>query len=74
MARQKQRFSGAGYAALFFVLFYIIDRCLESMLFTPEQQKLIKNVGQLLDTEDVLTIFGKPGNHPVYEISKSLAE
>ena len=43
-------------------------------LFTPEQQKLIKNVGQLLDTEDVLTIFGKPGNHPVYEISKSLAE
>ena len=38
MARQKQRFSGAGYAALFFVLFYIIDRCLESMLFTPEQQ------------------------------------
>ena len=43
-------------------------------LFTPEQQKLIKNVGQLLSSEDVLTIFGKPGNHPVYEISKSLAE
>ena len=43
-------------------------------LFTPEQQKLIKNLGQLLSSEDVLTIFGKPGNHPVYEISKSLAE
>ena len=47
---------------------------LYAKLFTPEQQKLIKNVGQLLDAEDVLTIFGKPGNHPVYEISKSLAE
>ena len=41
-------------------------------LFTAEQQKLIKNVGQLLDSEDVLTIFGKPGNHPVFEISKDL--
>ena len=47
---------------------------LYAKLFTPEQQKLIKNLGQLLDSEDVLTIFGKPGNHPVYEISKSLAE
>ena len=47
---------------------------LYAKLFTPEQQKLIKNIGQLLDAEDVLTIFGKPGNHPVYEISKSLAE
>ena len=43
-------------------------------LFTPEQQKLIKNVGQLLDSEDVLTVFGKPGNHPVYEISKDLVK
>ena len=43
-------------------------------LFTAEQQKLIKNVGQLLDAEDVLTVFGKPGNHPVFEISKTLAE
>ena len=43
-------------------------------LFTPEQQKLIKNVGQLLSSEDVLTVFGTPGNHPVYEISKSLVE
>ena len=42
--------------------------------FTPEQQKLIKNVGQLLDSEDVLTVFGKPGNHPVFEISKALTE
>ena len=41
-------------------------------LFTAEQQKLIKNVGQLLDSEDVLTVFGKPGNHPVFEISKDL--
>ena len=47
---------------------------LYAKLFTPEQQKLIKNLGQLLDSEDVLTIFGTPGNHPVYEISKSLAE
>ena len=39
-------------------------------LFTAEQQKRIKNIGQLLDAEDVLTVFGKPGNHPVYEISK----
>ncbi len=38
MARQKQRFSGAGYAALFFVLFYVVERSVESMLFTPEQQ------------------------------------
>ena len=43
-------------------------------LFTPEQQKLIKNVGQLLDSEDVLAVFGKPGNHPVYEISKDLVK
>ena len=43
-------------------------------LFTPEQQKLIKNLGQLLDSEDVLTVFGKPGNHPVYEISKDLVK
>ena len=43
-------------------------------LFTPEQQKLIKNVGQLLDSEDVLTVFGTPGNHPVYEISKDLVK
>ena len=41
-------------------------------LFTAEQQKLIKNIGQLLDSEDVLTVFGKPGNHPVFEISKDL--
>ena len=41
-------------------------------LFTAEQQKLIKNIGQLLDAEDVLTVFGKPGNHPVFEISKDL--
>ena len=47
---------------------------LYAKLFTPEQQKLIKNVGQLLDAEDVLTVFGKPGNHPVYEINKSLVE
>ena len=47
---------------------------LYAKLFTPEQQKLIKNLGQLLSSEDVLTIFGQPGNHPVYEISKSLAE
>ena len=47
---------------------------LYAKLFTPEQQKLIKNVGQLLDSEDVLTVFGKPGNHPVYEINKSLVE
>ena len=45
---------------------------LYAKLFTPEQQKLIKNVGQLLDSEDVLTVFGKPGNHPVFEISKDL--
>ncbi|MCI7727529.1 MAG: hypothetical protein MSH58_10430 [Clostridiales bacterium] len=43
-------------------------------LFTPEQQKLIKNVGQLLSSEDVLTVFGTPGNHPVYEISKDLVK
>ena len=43
-------------------------------LFTAEQQKQIKNVGQLLDSEDVLTVFGKPGNHPVFEISKALVE
>ena len=47
---------------------------LYAKLFTPEQQKLIKNVGQLLDSEDVLTVFGKPGNHPVFEISKALTE
>ena len=47
---------------------------LYAKLFTPEQQKLIKNIGQLLDAEDVLTVFGKPGNHPVYEINKSLVE
>ena len=47
---------------------------LYAKLFTAEQQKLIKNLGQLLDAEDVLTIFGKPGNHPVYEINKSLVE
>lgn len=35
---KKQRFSGGGYAALFFVLCYIIERSVESMLFTPEQQ------------------------------------
>ena len=43
-------------------------------LFTAEQREQIKNVGQLLDAEDVLTIFGKPGNHPVYEINKSLVQ
>lgn len=43
-------------------------------LFTPEQQALIKNVGQLLDAEDVLTVFGKPGNHPVFEVNKSLVQ
>lgn len=43
-------------------------------LFTPEQQKLIKNMGQLLDSEDVLTIFGKPGNHPVFEFQKDLVK
>lgn len=43
-------------------------------LFTPEQQKLIKNIGQLLDSEDVLTIFGKPGNHPVFEFQKDLVK
>ena len=43
-------------------------------LFTAEQQKLIKNVGQLLDAEDVLTIFGKPGNHPVFEVNKALVQ
>ena len=47
---------------------------LYAKLFTPEQQKLIKNLGQLLDSEDVLTVFGKPGNHPVYEISKDLVK
>ncbi|MCI7727510.1 MAG: hypothetical protein MSH58_10330 [Clostridiales bacterium] len=47
---------------------------LYAKLFTPEQQKLIKNVGQLLDSEDVLTVFGTPGNHPVYEISKDLVK
>ena len=47
---------------------------LYAKLFTPEQQKLIKNVGQLLDSEDVLAVFGKPGNHPVYEISKDLVK
>ena len=41
-------------------------------LFTAEQQKQIKNIGQLLDAEDVLAVFGKPGNHPVFEISKDL--
>lgn len=35
---KRQRFSGGGYAALFFVLFYVIERCAESVLFTPEQQ------------------------------------
>lgn len=43
-------------------------------LFTPEQQKLIKNIGQLLDSEDVLTIFGKPGNHPVFQFQKDLVK
>lgn len=43
-------------------------------LFTPEQQKLIKNMGQLLDSEDVLTIFGKPGNHPVFQFQKDLVK
>ena len=43
-------------------------------LFTPEQQEQIKNVGQLLDAEDVLAVFGKPGNHPVYEVNKSLVQ
>lgn len=47
---------------------------LYARLFTPEQQKLVKNMGQLLDSEDVLTIFGKPGNHPVYEVSKDLVK
>ena len=47
---------------------------LYAKLFTAEQQKLIKNVGQLLDSEDVLAVFGKPGNHPVYEISKDLVK
>lgn len=35
---KKKRFSGGGYAALFFVLFYIIERSVESLFFTPEQQ------------------------------------
>ena len=43
-------------------------------LFTPEQQKLVKNMGQLLDSEDVLTIFGKPGNHPVFQFQKDLVK
>ena len=43
-------------------------------LFTADQQKQIKNVGQLLDAEDVLAIFGKPGNHPVFEVNKSLVQ
>ena len=43
-------------------------------LFTAEQQKQIKNIGQLLDAKDVLAVFGKPGNHPVFEISKALVE
>ena len=47
---------------------------LYAKLFTPEQQKLVKNMGQLLDSEDVLTIFGKPGNHPVFEFQKDLAK
>ena len=47
---------------------------LYAKLFTAEQQKLIKNVGQLLDSEDVLAVFGTPGNHPVYEISKDLVK
>lgn len=47
---------------------------LYAKLFTAEQQKLIKNLGQLLSSEDVLTVFGKPGNHPVYEISKDLVK
>ncbi len=47
---------------------------LYAKLFTPEQQKQIKNVGQLLDSEDVLAVFGTPGNHPVYEISKDLVK
>lgn len=47
---------------------------LYARLFTPEQQKLVKNMGQLLDSEDVLTIFGKPGNHPVFEFQKDLVK
>ena len=47
---------------------------LYAKLFTPEQQKLVKNIGQLLDSEDVLTIFGKPGNHPVFEFQKDLVK
>ena len=47
---------------------------LYAKLFTPEQQKLVKNMGQLLDSEDVLTIFGKPGNHPVFEFQKDLVK
>ena len=47
---------------------------LYAKLFTPEQQKLIKIIGQLLDSEDVLAVFGQPGNHPVFEISKALTE
>lgn len=43
-------------------------------LFTPEQQALIQNYRQLLDEEDVLTVFGKPGNHPVFEVDDSLVE
>ena len=45
---------------------------LYASLFTPEQQTEIKNLGQLLDDEDVTLIFGKPGNHPVFEIPKDL--
>ena len=45
---------------------------LYASLFTPEQQTEIKNLGQLLDDEYVTFIFGKPGNHPVFEIPKDL--
>ena len=34
----KKRFQGGGYAALFFVLFFIIWRSLESLIFTAQQQ------------------------------------
>lgn len=43
-------------------------------LFTPEQQKQVKNIAKLLDSEDVLTIFGNPGNHPVFEFQKNLVK
>ena len=35
---KKKKFSGMSYAALFFLLFYIIEGSVEDMFFTAEQQ------------------------------------